>query len=65
MSVYSQYVKWYHKTMITTNKLRFGLVGVMDFASSTFLKKDVLLGYCSKKIELYALATQGWNELRH
>jgi hypothetical protein len=35
--------------MIKLENYKFGLVGVMDFTSSDFLKKDVLLGYYTPK----------------
>ena len=42
-------------------ELRFGLVTVMNFYNSEFLKKDLFLGYQKDKIEVHAHAIQGWN----
>lgn len=50
--------------MLKFNELRFGLVSVMDFNTSSFIKKDFLMGYHQEKFEMYVHAYQGWNELK-
>ena len=40
-----------------------GLVGVSDFSTAKLLKKELLLGYCFDKFEVYADAYQNENEV--
>ena len=35
--------------MLKLNDLRFGLVSVMDFNTSNFIKKDFLMGYNNER----------------
>jgi hypothetical protein len=48
----------YHKTLVRSNDVRFGFIGVLDLTKQLLLKKDFLLGYTHQKWDFTFKAEQ-------